>query len=109
MVTTAYMVTAHGVLAAIFWVVVGVGATLAVFSHRIRDTTAERLGLAGVAIMSFATAWRVMAAGFVSEGGLLLSFFLAFYVCSLVVKHLRPHPPTVPADKSRPMPLEPAE
>lgn len=109
MTTDAYMVTLHGVLAALFWFIVGVGATLAVFSKRIRDTTAERVALSGVAIMAFATSCRVIRAGLVSEGGLLLSAFLAMYVVAVVAKHLRKHPPTTPRDKSERMPLEPMQ
>lgn len=107
MVTEAYMVTAHGVLAAFFWAVVGVGATLAVYSPRIRDTLPERIGLGGVAMMAFATSCRIIRAGWVSEGGLLLAGFLALYVGAVIVKHLRKNPPTTPRDKTTPMPLEP--
>lgn len=102
MTTDAYMVTLHGVLSAFFWCIVGAGATAAVYSKRIRDTTAERIGLAGVAIMAFATACRVIRAGWVSEGGLMLSAFLALYVLAVVAKHMRKHPPTKPRDKTIP-------
>jgi heme/copper-type cytochrome/quinol oxidase subunit 1 len=107
MITDAYMVTLHGVLAAFFWAIVGAGATAAVYSKRIRDTTWERVALSGVAIMAFATSCRVIRAGLVSEGSLLLSGFLALYVVAVVAKHLRKHPPTTPRDKSERMPLEP--
>jgi uncharacterized membrane protein len=98
----AYIVTAHGIAAALCWLVVAVAATVAVFSARIRDTTAERLGLACVAITAFAMAWRVVSHGWVSEGGLSLAGSLAFYVCAVAAKHMRHEPPKLPHDKTRP-------
>jgi len=106
---TVHEITLLNTLASLFWLVVAFGATAAVFSKRIRDTTMERLGLGGVAIGAFAAAWRSFRGAFVSDGGLLLSGFLALYVVAVVAKHMRPEHPTIPKDKSGRMPLEPSE
>lgn len=101
------MATAVYVLAALFWAVVGLGATWAVFAPCIHDTLLERIGLAGVAMTAFAAAVRVLTAGeAISEGGILLPAALALYVCALIAKHSCKCPPGIPRDKSRPMPLE---
>jgi len=95
-------VTAHGAMAAGCWAVVGICATLAVLSHRIHDTTAERIGLAMVSISSFAAAWRIITAGEVTIGGLWLSVSMAVYVIAIALKHFRDEPTRPPNDKTRP-------
>jgi hypothetical protein len=106
----AYIVTAHAVLSIVCWCVVGLGATVAVFSPTVRDTTAERLALAAIAMGAFATACRVIRQGWISEGGLFLSAALAFYVVAIVWKHVREHlrgaAAPLPNDKTRPGDLE---
>ena len=84
---TSYIVTGHAILSVIFWCITAAGATFAVFSKQIRDTTLERIGLSAIAITSIGTACRVVRNGWISEGGLLLSASLAFYVCAIVWKH----------------------
>ncbi|WP_219209440.1 hypothetical protein [Variovorax boronicumulans] len=98
----AYIITAHAVLSVICWGIVGLGATVAVFSPTVKDTTAERFALAAIAIGAFATACRVIRQGWVSEGGLFMSAALAFYVLAIAVKHWRGEPSTLPNDKTRP-------
>lgn len=100
-------ITLLNTLSSLFWLVLALGATVAVFSKRIRDTAMERLGLAGVALGAFAAAWRTFRGSVVTDGSLLLSGFLALYVVAIVAKHLRPEHPTIPKDKSERMPLEP--
>lgn len=105
----AYIITAHAVLSIACWVIVGLGATLAVFSRTVRDTTAERIALGAIAIGAFATACRVIRQGWVSEGGLFISAALAFYVLAIAVKHWRGEPSTLPNDKTRPSDLRKAD
>lgn len=106
----AYIITAHAVLSVFCWVVVGLGATVAVFSPTVKDTTAERFALAAIAIGAYATAFRVIRQGWVSEGGLFISAALAFYVLAIVSKHVREHlrgkESPLPNDKTRPGDLE---
>ena len=102
----SYVITAHAVLSVICWCIVGFGATLAVFSRTVKDTTAERIGLAGIALGAFATACRVIRQGWTSEGFLFLSCALAFYVVAIFIKHWRGAEPHLPADKTRPGVLE---
>jgi hypothetical protein len=102
----SYVITAHAVVSVICWLVVGLGATLAVFSRTVKDTTAERMALACIAIGAIATGCRVIRQGWVSEGGLFISGALAFYVVAIAVKHWRGEPSHLPADKSRPGKLE---
>lgn len=100
------VITAHAVLSVICWTVVGCGATLAVFSRTVKDTTAERIGLTCIAMGAFATACRVVRQGWVSEGGLFISAALAFYVLAIALKHFRGETPHLPRDKTRPGVLE---
>lgn len=100
-------ITILNTLSSLFWLVLAIGATVAVFSKRIRDTTMERLGLAGVAIGALAAAWRTLRGSAVTDGSLWLSGFIALYVVAVIAKHLRPEHPTLPKDKSERMPLEP--
>lgn len=100
-----YLVTAQGMIAALGWLIVAVGATVAVFSPRIRDTAAERIGLSLVAITSLGAAYRIVGQGWESDGDLFLALSLAFYVGALFVKHLKKESTPRPADKTRPMDL----
>lgn len=94
---STYIVTTHAILSVMAWIVVALGAGWAVFSKQIRDTTLERIGLSCVAITAAGTACRVIKNGWISEGGLLLSMSLAFYVCAIVWKHwMASHPAKPP-------------
>lgn len=84
---TQIIITAHAAIAAACWLISGAGATVAVFSARINDTVTERIGLAWIALGCASAAYRIVKAGWISEGGLMLSMGLAFYVCSLFWKH----------------------
>ena len=96
-------VTLYGALSALCWLVVGLGATVAVYSPRIKDTTMERAGLSAVALACFASAWQAFRLDFYdAPATLLTSGSLAFYVVALVVKHRKSEPPKRPNDKTKP-------
>lgn len=97
-----YLVTAHAMLSALCWIVVASGATFAVFSKAVRDTTAERFGLAAIAVGASGTACRIIYQGWITDGGLFLSAGFAFYVCAVFWKHWKGDPSRTPADKTRP-------
>ena len=74
------------------WFITAAGATVAVFSRRIEDTVTERIGLAAIAIGAVGTGCRIIRQGWISDGGLLLSAALAFYVCAVFWKHWKSVP-----------------
>jgi uncharacterized membrane protein YcfT len=82
-------ITAKAVLAFVCWLVVAVGAGLAVFAPQINDTLLERIGLSAVSITAFGTAWRVVTAGWATDGGTALAIALASYVLTIAAKHTR--------------------
>lgn len=92
------IITTNAAVAVLCWLVAAAGATVAVFSKSINDTVTERFGLAWIAIACTGTACRVVAAGWISDGGLLLSASLAFYVCAVFWKHWK-HVPGSAKDK----------
>jgi len=104
-----YIITTHAVLSVGCWFIVGLGATAAVFSRTVRDTTPERVALAAMAIAAFATGCRVIRQGWISEGFLFLSASAACYVLAVAYKHWRGEPEELPADKSRPAELRKAD
>lgn len=81
------VITLQAGLAAICWVIVGVGAGVAVMSTRINDILSERIALCMVSLSALGTAWRILDAGEVSERALWLAFSLALYVVSLFWKY----------------------
>ena len=100
-------ITFSGVFSALCWFFVGLGATIAVFSPRIKDTTMERAGLSAVALACFASAWQAFRLDFYeAPAALFTSVALAFYVVALVLKHHAPEPPKRPYDKTKPGDLE---
>ena len=105
----SYIITTHAVLSVICWSVVGIGAMVAVFSRTVKDTTSERLFLAGISLGAFATACRVIRQGWVSEGALFLSAMFAGYILSIIWKHWRGEQHELPADKTRPGSLRKAD
>ena len=80
-------ITVHAAVSVVCWFITAAGATVAVFSRRINDTVTERIGLAAIAIGATGTGCRIVGAGWVSNGGLLISLALAFYVCAVFWKH----------------------
>jgi len=94
----SYIVTTHAIFSVFFWCIAGFGATFAVFSTQIKDTTFERVALSFIAINTFATAARVIKNGWISEGGMLLSFSLALYVVAIICKKWKPER-VMPTDK----------
>lgn len=103
---TEYLITLNGFVAAVFWCVVGVGAAVAIYHPKIWDTPLERIALAGVALGCAGAAWRIISAGWVTDGGLWLSGSLALYVGAIVSKHCKPDPPKRPSDKTKPGELD---
>ena len=102
--------TLYGAFSALCWMIVGIGATLAVYSPRVKDTTLERCGLAAVAIACIASAWHAITQDYArAPAGLLTSGALAFYVIALLLKHNRKEPPKLPNDKTRPGDLPDAD
>ncbi|GGX11062.1 hypothetical protein GCM10007242_16370 [Pigmentiphaga litoralis] len=83
------IITVKAVLAFICWLIVAVGAGLAIFAPQINDTLSERIGLSAISITAFGTAWRVVSAGWASDGGTALSVALAGYVLAIAAKHTR--------------------
>jgi hypothetical protein len=83
------VITLQAGLAALCWIVVGLGALIAVVSPRIDDILSERIALGLVSIGAFGTAWRVIMSGEVTDGGLWIASGLALYVCSLFWKHAK--------------------
>ena len=104
---TQYIVTLHAIISCASWFVVGIGGLYAVFSPKVRDTTAERLALSCISIFAFATSVRVVRQGWVSEGGMMLSAAMACYVIVIIYKHWNNKRHALPKDKTQPMPLEP--
>lgn len=84
---TAILITTEAALAAFFWLVLAAGATAAIFNKRINDTLTERIGLAGIVLTAIGTTCRIVAQGWVTEGGFWLSACIAFYVCAIAWKH----------------------
>lgn len=84
----AIFITTQAVLSAICWLITAAGATAAVFSPRINDTLLERIGLSAVAFGAVGTAWRIYQQGWINDGATVTSFALAFYVVSVVKKHI---------------------
>jgi Iap family predicted aminopeptidase len=84
----AIFITTQAVVSAICWLITFAGATAAVFSPRINDTLLERIGLSAVAIAALGTAWRIKEQGWISDGATFLSIALAFYVVTVVKKHI---------------------
>lgn len=103
---TEYLITVHGALSALFWLIVAVGAALAVFHPKIWDTPLERIALSCICLGCVGAAWRIVSAGWVSDGGLWLSGSFALYVGAIVHKHSRPTPPHRPVDKTKPGELD---
>ena len=81
------VITLQAGLAALCWIIVGVGAAIAVISPRINDILSERIGLGMVSITTLGTAWRILDVGEVSEYGSWLAGSLALYVGSLFWKY----------------------
>lgn len=85
---TIYL-TVQGAISAICWLIVAGGAGLAVFARSIHDTTLERIGLSAVSITATGAAWRIVQAGWVTEGGAALALAMAGYVMTVAYKHVR--------------------
>lgn len=105
---TYYIVTLHAIISCVSWFIIGSGALYAVFSTKIKDTTAERLGLSCISITAFATSVRVVRQGFVSEGWMMLSVAIAYWVIVVVYKNWSGKRHSLPRDKTQPAPLEPS-
>lgn len=88
-----YIITGKAIVAFICWLVVAAAAGLAVFARYINDTFWERLGLCAVSITAFGTAYRVVTAGWASDGGTALALALAVYVIAIAAKHSRRYEP----------------
>lgn len=101
-----YIVTAHAIVSCFCWIVVGAGGLYAVFSPKVKDTTAERLALSCISIFAFATAFRVIKQGWISEGYLMMSMAFAFYVVVIIYKHWNNVYHKLPKDKTQSSPLE---
>ncbi len=69
------------------WLVVALGATVAVFSPHINDTVSERICLGAVALAALGTAYRVYETEHVTDGFRAVSIALAAYVFSIFWKH----------------------
>lgn len=83
------VITGQAVIAMVCWLIVAGGAGIAVFSNRIDDMLLERIGLSAVSVASAGTAWRIVAAGWISDGATSISIALAGYVVAVFVKHIR--------------------
>lgn len=84
---------------AIFWFVVGVSATLAIYSSRVHDTLAERAALAIVALTSFAAGYRAWTGTYVPSGDISLAVAMAIYAVVIVHKNSKVEPASLPKDK----------
>ena len=98
----SHVITTSAALSALCWLIVAGGATVAVFSSSVRDTTAERFGLAVIVLGATGAACRILYQGWITEGGLFLSAAFAFYVCAVFWKHWKGDPSRLPYDKTRP-------
>lgn len=94
------VITMHAAFVVCCWVIVALGAAFAVYSRTVNDTTLERASLCALSVVSFANAWAVVKAGWVSEGGLLTALCFAVYVFAIFLKHWRGVPTPQPFDKS---------
>lgn len=92
--------TAHIFIASLAWFVFGCGAAYAVFSPKVKDTTAERIALCAVSMFAFGTSYRVYTQDWVSEGGMWFAVALASYVCIIIYKHERGIKYPLPKDKA---------
>ncbi len=84
---TIYL-TLWAVQAFICWLVVAGGASLAVFSRGIKDTTLERIGLSAAFLTVTGAACRIFVAGGASAGDATLAASAAFYVVAVTRKHI---------------------
>lgn len=73
-------------LVSIFWAIVGVVATMAIYSNLVRDTTQERLALAAVAITAFAAAFRAWYGVHLATGDVMLAGSIAVYAVTVTYK-----------------------
>jgi len=103
-----YIVTAHAIVSSLCWIIVGIGGGYAVFSPKVKDTTAERLALSCISLFAFATAFRVIKQGWISEGYLMMSMAFAFYVVVIIYKHWSKEHHKLPKDKMQATRLEPS-
>lgn len=74
-------------LVVVCWLVVALGATVAVFSPQINDTLTERICLGGIALAAVGTAYRVYETEQITDGFRAVSICLAAYVISIFWKH----------------------
>ena len=82
-------ITMQAAIAVVCWLIVAGGAGLAVFSCTVHDTLLERIALSAVSITALGTAFRIIDAGWASDGGVALSMALAGYVAAVAYKHVR--------------------
>jgi hypothetical protein len=90
---STFYITGQAVITAICWLIVAGAAVIAVCAKSINDTVLERIGLCAVAYVALGAAWRIGAAGWVSNGGTSLAVSLAFYVIVVIIKHVRRYQP----------------
>lgn len=83
----------------ICWLITAVGATVAIFSPKIRDTLNERASLCIIALGAAGASYRIYAQGWTTDGGQVLAIGAAYYVITIFCKKWRDHPETLPADK----------
>lgn len=85
----AIFLTVQAAVCVVCWLVVAGGAGLAVFSPSIHDTVFERIGLSAVSITATGAAWRIIQAGWESDGDTTLALAMAGYVATVAYKHVR--------------------
>lgn len=86
----------------ILWMIVGICATIAVYSKQIHDTLLERIALALVALVSFGASSRAWyGVYYAPSGDTSLAFAFAVYAIVIVRKHMSPEI-DLPKDKCKP-------
>lgn len=89
MMDSAIYLTAQAAVSVVCWLIVAGGAGLAVFAREIHDTVLERIGLSAVSIAATGAAWRIVQAGWQSDGDTTLAVAMAGYVATIAYKHVR--------------------
>lgn len=84
------------------WMIVGLCATIAVYSRQIHDTFLERVALTLVALTSFGAASRAWYGIYYAPAGdTSLAFAFAVYAIVIVRKHMSPTETALPRDKCK--------
>lgn len=84
------------------WMIVGICATIAVYSRQIHDTLPERVALALVALVSYGASSRAWYGIYYSPAGdTSLAFAFAMYALVIVRKHMATEETELPKDKCK--------